>query len=308
MPRPRSWSDDDLRDAVEGASSIADVVRALRLRRGGAAYITVRTRMEQLGLVLGARVDGSPSSSTHPPARLAAASSRSWSESDLRDAVATSRSLNDTFTRLGLVVGGSQWLVVRSLIIERGWSTDHWIHPLGSSSGDRGQAARFRSALDSCDVQELVRQSRSRADVIRALGFTPNTTTYRLLRRHLAREGLGDEHFEPAHAAMRRARRPTRGKPLEEILVRESTYTSITVLKRRLVEEGLLESVCAECGLSRWRGEPITLHLDHVNGVRNDHRLTNLRLLCPNCHSQTDTYCGRNKGRYAGGEEGESLR
>lgn len=306
MPRPRSWSDDDLRLAVTEASSIAEVVRALQLRRGGAAYVTVRTRMEQLGLVLGGRKDASTRSSTD--AASPAGASRTWSESDLRDAVAAGRSLNDVFLRLGLVVGGSQWLVVRSLILERGWSTDHWIHPLSSRVGDPDQASRFRAALATRDVGALVRQSRSRADIIRALGFTPNSTTYRLLRTHLTREGLDDEHFEPAHAAMRRARRPSRGKPLEEILVRSSAYTSIGRLKRRLVEDGLLDPVCAECRLSSWRGQPITLHLDHINGVRNDHRLSNLRFLCPNCHSQTDTYCGRNVGRYADSEQAGRLR
>ncbi|MGB2240169.1 MAG: HNH endonuclease [Pseudomonadales bacterium] len=53
---------------------------------------------------------------------------------------------------------------------------------------------------------------------------------------------------------------------------------------------------CSSCGIGdEWNGKPITLQLDHINGVNNDHRLDNLRMLCPNCHSQTDTWCGRNK-------------
>jgi hypothetical protein len=67
-------------------------------------------------------------------------------------------------------------------------------------------------------------------------------------------------------------------------------------LKRRLVEEGLLVARCAIGGLTTWRGRPLVLHPDHVNGDRTDHRLANLRFLGPNCHSQTDTYCGRNIG------------
>ena len=76
-----------------------------------------------------------------------------------------------------------------------------------------------------------------------------------------------------------------------------STYTSTSTLKARLLDAGLLEGVCAACRIDRWRGQPLVLHLDHVNGRRDDHRLENLRLLCPNCHSQTSTYAGRNKGR-----------
>ena len=64
------------------------------------------------------------------------------------------------------------------------------------------------------------------------------------------------------------------------------------------MDEGVLVPECAICGLDSWRGAAISLHLDHVNGIRNDHRRENLRLLCPNCHSQTVTFAGRNKGRY----------
>jgi hypothetical protein len=67
-------------------------------------------------------------------------------------------------------------------------------------------------------------------------------------------------------------------------------------LKKRLLEEGFLVNKCSECGLSdTWNGNPIVLQLDHINGINNDHRLENVRLLCPNCHSQTDTWCGKGK-------------
>jgi hypothetical protein len=85
--------------------------------------------------------------------------------------------------------------------------------------------------------------------------------------------------------------------PLSEILIENSSYTNIARLKIRLLREGLLEAKCYErdCGLTDWRGRPISLQLDHINGEKFDHRLGNLRLLCPNCHSQTDTFAGRNK-------------
>lgn len=58
---------------------------------------------------------------------------------------------------------------------------------------------------------------------------------------------------------------------------------------------GLLDESCSECGVGPvWNGTALTLQLDHINGVSTDHRLDNLRILCPNCHSQTETYCGRN--------------
>jgi len=68
-------------------------------------------------------------------------------------------------------------------------------------------------------------------------------------------------------------------------------------IKRRLLEAGILDNCCSICQTSEWRGQPLTCHIDHINGVCDDYRLENLRMLCPNCHSQTHTYGGRNAGR-----------
>ena len=66
-------------------------------------------------------------------------------------------------------------------------------------------------------------------------------------------------------------------------------------LKLRLISEGIKEHKCEECGINEWRGQPTPIELDHINGDHHDNRLENLRLLCPNCHAQTETYRGKNK-------------
>lgn len=65
-------------------------------------------------------------------------------------------------------------------------------------------------------------------------------------------------------------------------------------LKARLLKEEIMMPICSECKLTTWNNKPIPLELDHINGDSFNNNLTNLRLLCPNCHAQTETYCGKN--------------
>ena len=81
--------------------------------------------------------------------------------------------------------------------------------------------------------------------------------------------------------------------PIDELLKGRRNRTH---LKMRLLGAGLLQNVCEECGISEWRDEPLSLELHHRNGEKHDNRLENLALLCPNCHSQTDSWGGKNAG------------
>jgi 5-methylcytosine-specific restriction endonuclease McrA len=80
----------------------------------------------------------------------------------------------------------------------------------------------------------------------------------------------------------------------ESIFKVGSTY-SRHHLKRKLIKENWIPYECAVCqNPGEWQGSKLVLQLDHVNGVSSDNRIQNLRFICPNCHSQTDTYAGKN--------------
>ena len=82
--------------------------------------------------------------------------------------------------------------------------------------------------------------------------------------------------------------------PMSDILIKDSGYARHH-LKRRLLEENLLEYKCVCCeNKGTHNNLELVLQLDHINGINNDHRLENLRFLCPNCHSQQDTYGAKN--------------
>jgi len=94
--------------------------------------------------------------------------------------------------------------------------------------------------------------------------------------------------------AVGRVRSPRR-EPTQRYLVEDRLVNS-TRLKTRLIEEGYLEDRCGKCGsLPEWNGEPLNLQLDHIDGNRRNNLLSNLRIVCPNCHSQTPTYAARNR-------------
>ncbi len=133
--------------------------------------------------------------------------------------------------------------------------------------------------------------ARSVTDALRRLGLRPAGGNPASLRRRIERLGLSTAHFDPAA----RPGRP-RGTqiPLEDVLVERSTYKR-EILKRRLYDSGLKSRKCELCGQGEeWRGRRMSLILDHVNGVPDDNRLENLRIVCPNCNATLDTHCGRN--------------
>jgi len=217
MPRPRSWTDDQLREAVRVSRSLLQVCRHLGIPPGGETYQNLRWHVARLGLEI-AHVPSAAGVQRRP--------SRSWTDDELRTAV-----------RTNVTISG----------------------------------------------------------VLRSLGYSPSGGMHRYISTRIHQLDLDTSHF--VGRAWARGRRVSGAprRPLDEILVANSPYLSTGSLRRRLIREGLKRPLCEVCGLDTWRGEPLPLALDHVNGDPTDNRLENLRILCPNCHALTDTWCGRRR-------------
>ncbi|MGE0298493.1 transposase [Pseudonocardia sp.] len=211
---------------------------------------------------------------------------RRWTDEQLAAAVAASRTLSEVCRRLGLRPGKYDGL--RAHIRRLGIDASHLPRAVEGSPRTR---RRFRDE----DLVEAVRLEASVHGVLRRLGYTTSGGMFRYVVAHIRRLELDTSHFR-GQAWARGMQRPRASCPLHELLVEGSTATSST-LRRRIIAAGLKPAHCEECGLSEWRGERLPLHLDHVNGDHTDNRIQNLRILCPNCHALTDTWCGRKNGR-----------
>ena len=143
------------------------------------------------------------------------------------------------------------------------------------------------------EAREAIAVSRSYSEALRRLGMRAAGGNHRTIRRYAEEVWrIPVDHFDPD--AVRRAplgRPPT---TLADVLVECSTYPRGR-LKERLFAEGLKERRCELCGQGEmWHGRRMALILDHVNGVHDDNRLENLRVVCANCNATLDTHCGRN--------------
>lgn len=196
----------------------------------------------------------------------------------LGEAVAGARRISEVITALGgEVTSGSRayaWRLIRR------WGID--------AAHLEREGVRHTEAL----LREAVAASSSLKEAVRRLGIDPVGGNQAHIGRRIARFGIGTSHFDRGGGRVRRPRRSS----LLTLGSREDGRIPPHRLRRALLAAGVRER-CAGCRTGPvWRGAPLRLEVDHVNGDWWDNRPANLRLLCPNCHATTDTYRGRRRG------------
>ena len=141
---------------------------------------------------------------------------------------------------------------------------------------------------------QIIKQSSSCAEAMRTMGYNCTTgNSYTAVKRRIAELNLDVSHWadntKNAHVA---------NKIPQDKYFAINTPHSGGHTRKRLLKDGLMEYKCSLCGnTGEWNGQPLVLQVDHINGDHNDNRLENLRFLCPNCHSQTETFAGKNLSR-----------
>ncbi len=144
------------------------------------------------------------------------------------------------------------------------------------------------------ELEAAVRSSSTVRQVLQRLGIKAAGGNYRSFHKAALHYQIDTTHFG---GSSHKGRKLAPRKPIAAYLVKDSDVQSHR-LKRFLLERRVLEPICSCCGGVTWQGGPIPLELDHRNGDHRDNQLSNLRLLCPNCHALTPTYRGKNQGRH----------
>lgn len=143
----------------------------------------------------------------------------------------------------------------------------------------------------------LVKNCKTMSELLRHFGMENKGGNYKTCKSRIDQLQINTSHFLSRTQSSNLTRQITKEHVLEK-LTKDSSCNR-TDLKKRLVKFGILKYECAKCKNNGiWENKKLTLQLEHKNGISNDNRIENLEFLCPNCHSQTDTFAGRSLNKH----------
>lgn len=145
------------------------------------------------------------------------------------------------------------------------------------------------------ELQNILDNSSSYIDAVRKMGLSGSSNVV-TLKRIINEYSLSlDKMNINRRVRMSDTTKSQNRRKTALEIIKDSKVISSHKLKERLIEDGIKERRCENCGLTEWMGKIIPLELHHKDGNHSNNDLDNLQLLCPNCHAQTDTYKGKNK-------------
>lgn len=204
------------------------------------------------------------------------------------ESIKSSKNIHEALTKMGLNSRGAAYKSFKIRCEKLNIDLSHF-----------ADEKTIRKSLLEKDISEACAQSISRQETLKRLGLNPHTgANVNWINKQLI--NVSTEHWLGEGHLKNKTHNWTESQPFDEILVENSAYLWNASLKKRLLKAGLLEYKCYHCGIVDWLGGKLSLQLEHKNGDHTDNRIENLCLLCPNCHSQTDTFAGKNIGRQEG--------
>ena len=147
------------------------------------------------------------------------------------------------------------------------------------------------------NLEKVITCSSSIREVCRNMDMAQTGRNTVTIKKYIKLHGINTEHFLTKEETLKKIHR-NNTIPIHEVFIEDSKYNNSTGIKKKIRDNNLIGYKCSICKNSgEWENKKLSLQLDHINGVNDDNRIENLRFLCPNCHSQTETFCGKHKGK-----------
>lgn len=203
----------------------------------------------------------------------------------LKELITTCKTYKEILDKLNLKDYSSNYKKLKNTILKLGLKMNR---KSGPSSSDY-----YKHITDEQWI-EAIKENKSYIAVLRSLGLKPVGGNYKTLKSKIQIYHLNIDHFTGQGWNVGENYKDFHKQIDDSEILTCPSKSCSQVVKRRLLKSGVKQYICECCGLTEWMGKPIPLELHHINGINFDNRIENLQILCPNCHSQTDNYRGKN--------------